>query len=105
MILYPLLFVQGCATMQHLFKVLGSEQRLKILERLLDEDQFICYCELEGVIDRDRSVIYRHLKKLESAGLLLTHRAGKRIECKVREKEKVKDLLELAQKLSTREEK
>lgn len=89
--------------MHRLFKVLGSEQRLKLLRYLLQEDEPICYCELEGIIDRDRSVIYRHLKKLEAVGLLKTKRVGKRVECEVRDKEKVNNLLELATELTQNE--
>lgn len=89
--------------MHKLFKALGSEQRLKILDYLLNLDEPICYCELEGVIDRDRSVIYRHLKKLESVGLLGTRRAGKRVECWVDGKEKVKKLLDIANSITPKE--
>lgn len=86
--------------MHQLFKVLGSEQRLKLLSHLLQVDGPICYCELEGVIDRDRSVIYRHLKKLEEVGLLKTERAGRRVECEVRYEERVRNLLKLAKELT-----
>ncbi|MBS3740261.1 winged helix-turn-helix transcriptional regulator [Candidatus Bipolaricaulota bacterium] len=89
--------------MHEFFKALSSPQRLKLLRHLLDIDEPICYCELEGVIERDRSVIYRHLKKLESVGLLETRRAGKRVECEVREKDKVEKLLELANQLTNQE--
>lgn len=89
--------------MHRLFKVLGSEQRLKLLRHLLQLDGPICYCELEGVIDRDRSVIYRHLKKLEEVGLLKTERAGKRVECEVRDKEKVRNFLKAAKELTQTE--
>lgn len=60
-------------------------------------------CELEDVIDRDRSVVYRHLKKLESVGLISTKRAGKRVECEVRDKERVNGLLEVAGGLAQKE--
>ncbi|MBS3787175.1 winged helix-turn-helix transcriptional regulator [Candidatus Bipolaricaulota bacterium] len=89
--------------MHRLFKVLGSEQRLKLLSHLLQVDGPICYCELEGVINRDRSVIYRHLKKMEEVGLLKTERAGKRVECEVRDEEKVRNLLTLAKELTQSE--
>ena len=89
--------------MHKLFKVLGSTQRMKILKYLMTVDEPICYCELEGVIDRDRSVIYRHLKKLESVGLLETRRAGKRVECWVDEKDKVKQLLTIASSITNKE--
>jgi len=89
--------------MQQLFKVLGSEPRLELVEHLLGLDEPICYCELEDVIDRDRSVVYRHLKKLESVGLISTERVGKRVECEIRDREKVNDLLEVAEKLTQKE--
>jgi DNA-binding transcriptional ArsR family regulator len=86
--------------MHRLFKVLGSKQRLKLLSHLLQVDGPICYCELEGVVDRDRSVIYRHMKKLEEVGLLKTEQTGKRVECDVRAEEKVRSLLKLAKALT-----
>jgi len=89
--------------MHKLFKVLGSEQRLKILNHLLTVEEPICYCELEDVINRDRSVIYRHLKKLESVELLKTRRAGKRVECWVDGKDKVKKLLDIADSITKKE--
>ena len=89
--------------MQQLFKVLSSEQRLKLLKYLLELEKPICYCELEDVIDRDRSVVYRHLKKMEAVGLLKTKRVGKRVECAVREKDKVQRLLNLTKELTNTE--
>lgn len=89
--------------MHRLFKVLGSEPRLKLIRYLLGLDEPICYCELEDVIDRDRSVVYRHLKKLEAVGLIRTERAGKRVECEIREKDRVNTLLEVAEELTHKE--
>jgi len=86
--------------MQKLFKVLGSEPRLDLVEYLLGLDEPICYCELEDVIDRDRSVVYRHLKKLASVGLISTERVGKRVECEIRDRERVNKLLEVAGELA-----
>ncbi|MFP4202695.1 MAG: helix-turn-helix domain-containing protein [Candidatus Acetothermia bacterium] len=89
--------------MHEFFKALSSQQRLKLLRHLLELDEPICYCELEDVIERDRSVVYRHLKKLEAVGLLETKRVGKRVECEVRDKAKVEKLLELTNQLSNKE--
>ncbi len=89
--------------MHEFFKALSSPQRLKLLRHLLEVDEPICYCELEGVIERDRSVIYRHLEKLKSVGLIETRHVGKKVECKVREKAKVEKLLELTNKLTNQE--
>lgn len=86
--------------MQKTFQVLASAPRIKIIEYLLKNQEPLCYCELEDVIDKDRSVIYRHLKKLEQAGLLSTKKKGKRVECELKNKKKLKKLLSLAKEVS-----
>ena len=81
--------------MHSLYKVLGCEHRIDILEALLEEDDYSCICEMEDVIDRDRSVVYRHFKKLENAGIIETRRNGRRIEARIKDKEKIKRLFEI----------
>ena len=76
---------------------------MELVEHLLGLDEPICYCELEDVIDRDRSVVYRHLKKLESVGLISTERVGKRVECEIGDRERVNELLEVAGELTQEE--
>lgn len=76
---------------------------MELVEHLLGLEDPICYCELEDVIDRDRSVVYRHLKKLESVGLIRTERVGKRVECEIRDRERVNALLEVAGELTQEE--
>ena len=85
--------------MEELFKALSSKHRITLLEALLEEDEYTCICEMEELIDRDRSVIYRHFKKLENANLIKTRRRGKRLECKVKNPEKTQKLLETAKNL------
>lgn len=88
--------------MQQTFQALASKPRLEIIEYLLEEDTPLCYCELEDVVDKDRSVIYRHLKKLEQAGLLKTEKKGKRVECELKNKQRLKKLLNLAKEVKKR---
>ncbi len=86
--------------MKELFKALGQENRIKILEYLLEKDEFTCVCELEDLINRDRSVIYRHFRKLVSAGILETRKDGLRVEARVKNAEKMKELLKISEEVT-----
>lgn len=80
--------------MHNILKVLANEHRIKILKNLQDKDDFICICEFDDIIDRDRSVIYRHFQKLESVGLLETRKINGRVECRLRDPDKVETLFD-----------
>lgn len=54
------------------------------------------------MIDRDRSVTYRHFRNLESAGLIETRKNGRRVEAKVKDPDKLKDMMDLAEKISVK---
>lgn len=84
--------------MQDIFRVLSSEQRLKILE-ILGRDGSVCYCELEDELGKDRSVIYRHFMKLEKAGLIQTRKEGKKLKGRIKAPEKLEKFLKLAERL------
>lgn len=86
--------------MKKLFKALSHENRLKILKFLLEKEDFTCVCELEKLIDRDRSVIYRHFRKLVSAGVLETRKEGLRVEARVKNPEKIKKLFEISKEVT-----
>lgn len=79
------------------FKALSSEQRLKIVEHLLEVGEYKCYCELEGVIDKDQSVIYRHFQALRDSGIIETRKKERRVEGRVKDPDKIKKILEIAE--------
>lgn len=85
--------------MHSFYKVLGCEHRIDILEALLEEEDYTCICEMEDVIDRDRSVVYRHFRKLESAGLIETRRNGRRVEARIIDKNKIERLFEITEEM------
>ena len=60
-----------------LFKALGEESRLKIVQCLLHHDR--CACEFSTVTERDQTTVSRHLKVLVEAGVLKTERQGRNI--------------------------
>ena len=85
--------------MHNLYKALACEHRIDILKALLDEEDYTCICEMEDVIDRDRSVVYRHFKTLESAGIIETRRNGRRIEARIKDRDKLERLFEISEKM------
>lgn len=85
--------------MQEKFKALSSKPRLKLIQELLQRGGYTCVCELEDTIERDRSVIYRHFKKLEESGLIETKKQGRRVEGKIKNPEKIKKLLEIIKEI------
>ncbi|MFP4006315.1 MAG: ArsR/SmtB family transcription factor [Candidatus Hadarchaeia archaeon] len=79
-----------------IFKALASEPRLRIVKYLLEEDDYKCYCELNTIIEKDLSVIYRHFTKLEEAGILKTRKRGKKLEGKIKNPEEIEKMLKIA---------
>ena len=81
------------------FKTLSSEHRVKIIEHLLEVDEYKCYCELDDILDKDMSVIYRHFRKLQDAGILETRKKGKRLEGRVKHPEKIRKILKTVEEI------
>lgn len=86
--------------MHKVFKTLGCEHRVKILKDLLDRDDFVCICQMEDLIDRDRSVVYRHFKKLEEQGFIETRKKGGKVECKLRKPDQIERLFDVVDEIS-----
>lgn len=58
-----------------IFKVLGNEDRIRILSVLRESE--CCGCELEVVLDAPQSTVATHLRKLKEAGLVKSRKKGK----------------------------
>jgi len=54
--------------MVNVFKALGDENRLRIMNLLIKSS--LCVCELETMLDMSQSNVSRHLSKLKSAALI-----------------------------------
>lgn len=54
--------------MVNVFKALGDENRLRMMNLLIKSS--LCVCELETMLDMSQSNVSRHLSKLKSAGLI-----------------------------------
>jgi len=58
--------------MVDIFKALGDESRLRILNILVNDT--VCVCQLEGGLGLSQTNVSRHLLKLKSAGLVISSR-------------------------------
>lgn len=58
-----------------IFEVLGSEDRLLILQFLAKKDR--CACELEGLLQKSQPAVSRDIKKLEEVNLIQGWKKGK----------------------------
>ena len=55
--------------MDNLFKVLGDENRLRIINLLRQEE--LCVCEIEIILDTTQSNISRHLARLRNEEIVI----------------------------------
>ena len=75
------------------FKALSSDTRFHVL-KLIMEHEPVCICELDEMCSRDRSVISRHIKKLEGAGIIETEKDGRKLISTVPQREAVENMIE-----------
>ena len=55
--------------MENLFKSLGDENRLRIINLLRKKD--LCVCEIESILDTSQSNISRHLTRLKNEKIVI----------------------------------
>lgn len=84
------------------FKALSDETRYMMLKILLDEERRMCACEFDTYFERDASVLYRNIKKLEEAGLVVTSKDGRKLFAEVSDRSAVTDLVDAVEKLEPR---
>lgn len=77
-----------------LYKALGEPIRLKIIDYLMKKGQCTCICELSKLLKRDQSVIFRHIQILREADILNTNKEAKYLMCCIKDKDKIKRILE-----------
>ncbi len=58
-----------------LFRALGDETRLRLLQRLRDGEQ--CVCDLTENLESRQSLLSFHLRTLKDAGLVTDRRDGR----------------------------
>lgn len=61
--------IERWGIMDNLFKTLGDENRLRIINLLRKEE--LCVCEIEAILDATQSNISRHLTKLRNEEIVI----------------------------------
>ncbi len=69
--------------MVKVFKALGDENRLRLLNLLMKGS--LCVCELETILDMTQSNVSRHLSKLKSAGIINSYKEQQWVYYKIDE--------------------
>ena len=82
---------EGDLDMTELFKTLGDENRLRIIN-LLDHAE-LCVCEIEVLLQVTQSNASRHLKKLKSTGIISSSKAAQWVHYRVSHEFKSEDEL------------
>lgn len=88
--------------MVKVFKALGDENRLRLLNLLMKGS--LCVCELETILDMTQSNVSRHLSKLKSAGIVSSYKEQQWVYYKIDEdfKESASELLSYIKNESSR---
>lgn len=71
-------------SLSSLLKLIGEENRLRIL-CILESGEH-CVCEIEEHVDQSQSLISHHLKDLKEAGLVIDKKKGLRAHYSLTEK-------------------
>lgn len=67
--------------MIELFKALGDENRLRIINLLMESE--LCVCEIEVLLKMTQSNVSRHLSKLKSNGIISSSKDAQWVHYKV----------------------
>lgn len=76
------------------YHALSDKTRLRIVEYLLKE-QCKCICHIAEYVKKDQSTVFRHIEILKNEGLIETKKENKFLFCCIKDKEKLKRLLEV----------
>ncbi len=82
-------------------KALSDRTRYMMVKMLLEEDQKLCICEFEEFFDKDSSVLYRNMKKLEEANLIETEKKGRKRYAKISDRDAVQKLVDSLEALES----
>ena len=81
-----------------IFKALGEETRLQIVEFLLFGEE--CACDFTKCVDKDQTTVSRHLKILVESKILTFEKKGRNIIYKIKDKKTVELLKNFGLKAS-----
>ena len=68
---------------------------------LLEEERKMCICEFETFFEKDSSVLYRNIKKLEEAGIVSTFKQGRKLYAQISDKENINKLVSAVERIES----
>ncbi|HEY9139153.1 MAG TPA: metalloregulator ArsR/SmtB family transcription factor [Terriglobus sp.] len=74
-----------CRSMIAITRALADPKRLAVFRRIANKDNSTC-SDLRGCLEINPATLSHHMRQLESAGLIETHRDGKFVRAEVRRK-------------------
>ena len=75
------------------YKTISDPIRLKIIVELLSLDSCVCICNLAKKLDRNQSVIYKHVQILKKEDLINTYKHKNFLMCCIKNKTLCKKIL------------
>ncbi len=69
--------------MVEIFKALGDENRLRIVNVLFNKQ--LCVCEMEALLDMTQSNVSRHLNKLKNADIITSEKQSQWVYYRIKE--------------------
>ena len=78
-----------------ILKLLADETKYKIVRFLLEHECCDCICHVRDQVKKDHSVVLKDIQKLKKAGLVWTKKEGKFLKCGLKDKTKMKKLVNL----------
>jgi len=75
---------KGGGLMFELFKALGDENRLRILNILISSK--LCVCEIEVILEMTQSNVSRHLSKLKKVGIISSSKEAQWVHYEISDK-------------------
>lgn len=67
-----------------IFKALGDENRLRIVNLLINAE--LCVCEIETILEMTQSNVSRHLNKLKNAGIISSFKDAQWVHYRLNDK-------------------
>ena len=87
--------IKSIAKQAKFYKALGEPIRLKIIKFLWSKKNGSCICHLSEELNRDQSVIFRHVQILKEVDLIKTTKKEKFLWCEIKNRRYLKRLLEI----------
>lgn len=87
----------GVSDVHLFFSALGNPSRLKIIELILSSQKPLHVKGIARMLGLDYAVTYRHVEKLQKAGILGIYEVGRSRVPYIKHKEELKEIIKLSE--------